>query len=641
MKIKINVLRTKLLLILTLYTCNLYGQFIVGPVAHSQKEFVSAANAKTFTSHTEGDTLQLPFWDDFSFSTQSPDTSLWNIGEDVFINPSIGLNPPSVNVATFDGSNGQGIPYNLDATIPEVTDVLESKIIDLSGLTPDDKVVFSFYWQLKGNGNQPNRKDTLSLIFYDNLLLPVSVWTQAGSDTLTQDSIFRIARIPLEAEYLHAGFQFRFESFGNPGGPFDQWHVDYVYLNRDRPIEPDSEESLLDHAIGNNPSPIFKPYSTIPRSQLFSYSDTIFSDISFSLTNFENAIHNVSYTYHLIQIDSIVNGIRYADTLFSLAPTEGDALIGIDHQKNYTIPALNGNIFDPLKGALNLVSEVTFITDDEYFISTDDGEGNITYLIDEEYNYRLNDTSRFEFEVNEILAYDDGVAENTAGVKSETGGAQIAVFFNIPTSDTLTHIDISFPNIKDIPDNPRFKLSIARELMHEEPIYLTTQEFTAGDTVSAINHFTSFEFDKPVILSGSFFVIFEQFSNNRFPIGLDQNTHNGDKIYLNYGNAWEANSILDVNGSLMIRPRFADSDYVVTNASGKLIKEVEFYPNPADDMLQIKGSFTRYALYNLSGQIVDQGDRSYISVRAIKSGLYILKIFSNERFSSHKVIIKH
>ncbi|MFT4739207.1 MAG: hypothetical protein ACI92W_003333, partial [Paraglaciecola sp.] len=42
-----------------------------------------------------GDTIDLPFWDDFS-KYKRLDTTLWDFGKDVYINGTQAINPPTV-----------------------------------------------------------------------------------------------------------------------------------------------------------------------------------------------------------------------------------------------------------------------------------------------------------------------------------------------------------------------------------------------------------------------------------------------------------------------------------------------------------------------------------------------------------------
>src|SRR5882672_11617267 len=55
--------------------------------------------------------MRLPFWDDFSFNNPHhidslanfPYDSLWQYGRSIWVNTGMGINPPTIKVATFDG----------------------------------------------------------------------------------------------------------------------------------------------------------------------------------------------------------------------------------------------------------------------------------------------------------------------------------------------------------------------------------------------------------------------------------------------------------------------------------------------------------------------------------------------------------
>src|SRR5688572_12877861 len=65
--------------------------------------------------------VSLPFWDDFSFATQGHAVdSLWINNNKVIVNSGQAVNIPTLNVATFDGLDQNGIPYS-----PSPTDNLD------------------------------------------------------------------------------------------------------------------------------------------------------------------------------------------------------------------------------------------------------------------------------------------------------------------------------------------------------------------------------------------------------------------------------------------------------------------------------------------------------------------------------------
>ena len=102
-----------------------------------------------------GDTLSLPFMDDFSYDGPFPDKENW-LDRNVFVNNDMALNPVSVGIATFDGLNSGGAPRG--GGFGE-SDVLTSAYLDLS--TGSD-IFLSFYIQPQGLGDSP----TTSCLLY-------------------------------------------------------------------------------------------------------------------------------------------------------------------------------------------------------------------------------------------------------------------------------------------------------------------------------------------------------------------------------------------------------------------------------------------------------------------------------------------
>jgi hypothetical protein len=115
-------MRINILIICFLITTGIFAQFKTVPIRTNQLRHVAQSDR----------VLQLPFWDDFSTTTNTPDTLLWKIGQDVFINEGLSKNPPTYKVATLDGLRGNGIAYDILNEFFGPTDTLASHIIDLS-----------------------------------------------------------------------------------------------------------------------------------------------------------------------------------------------------------------------------------------------------------------------------------------------------------------------------------------------------------------------------------------------------------------------------------------------------------------------------------------------------------------------------
>src|SRR5580698_8303778 len=154
--------------------------------------------------------LALPFIDDFSYAGPYPDPNKW-IDREAFINTTFPINPPTIGVATLDGLNQFGAPYD---TIKQYfygpADSLTSQPIDMSIYSAADSVYFSFLYEPGGNGYQPAADDSLILEFKNSSGVFQEVW----ADTGFVSNSFHTAIIPIrDASYFYDGFQFRFRNY--------------------------------------------------------------------------------------------------------------------------------------------------------------------------------------------------------------------------------------------------------------------------------------------------------------------------------------------------------------------------------------------------------------------------------------------
>src|SRR6201999_671137 len=130
-------------------------------------------------------------FDDFSYNSHRPDTSIWDLGfhsvfpageiepSGVFINRTWASAPVNLGVCTFDGIKWNGQPYNdlAPTNSTGVCDDLVSRPIDLSMYTPADSLFLSFWYEAKGKGYAPNPQDSFMLDFN------VPAWNTHGTDT--------------------------------------------------------------------------------------------------------------------------------------------------------------------------------------------------------------------------------------------------------------------------------------------------------------------------------------------------------------------------------------------------------------------------------------------------------------------------
>ena len=244
------------------------AQLYIVPVKKENK--VSSARI----SEENNTPLQLPFWDDFSWAKDRPDTSLWIDNQAVSVSSSIGINAPTVNVATFDGWNAFGKPYGNSTDANGLGDELISKPVDLSNLADEQKnsLFFSFYYQAQGLGEKPDPDDSLRVQFKSSKDKWYTQWVKKG-ENIKREQFKHIIPIQVTDEegfepdetFFFSEFQFRFQEYGYLSGSFDSWHIDYVYLNTNRNR---LDTIYFDRALTSEPTSLFKDYFTIPLEYL-------------------------------------------------------------------------------------------------------------------------------------------------------------------------------------------------------------------------------------------------------------------------------------------------------------------------------------------------------------------------------------
>lgn len=199
-----------------------FAQLIQQPIRLHKNGFADS-NQILRTQGDSGVFVQIPFFDDFAeFESGFPDTSRWEQGGGTYINNSFGTNLISVGVASFDGQDEFGNPYNLESTgTTGEADRLTSHCFDLSdssGNVISDSLILSFYWQAQGLGELPNSGDVLELQFRN----ANGAWeTQWFSDADSITPFIQERVVVDEPQFFHGKFQFRFLSIGRLSGAYD------------------------------------------------------------------------------------------------------------------------------------------------------------------------------------------------------------------------------------------------------------------------------------------------------------------------------------------------------------------------------------------------------------------------------------
>jgi hypothetical protein len=87
------------------------------------------------------------------------------------------------------------------------------------------------------------------------------------------------------------------------------------------------------------------------------------------------------------------------------------------------------------------------------------------------------------------------------------------------------------------------------------------------------------------------------------------------------------------------------SNPIITSLTENTDKKFSIYPNPATEKLYIKSevNIQKYILSDMNGRIIyessNQQDQSSVDLTGFVSGIYTLKIISNENISIHRINI--
>jgi hypothetical protein len=621
-----------------------------GNVSSSIKKSSSAARTKSVIKRT------LPFWDDFSFTpvndtsvalSNYPVDSLWVNNSTVWINNGMGINPPSLNVATFDGLDPAFLPYSNLVLTNGLRDSLVSQgiILDESEVTiPERNSVFlSFSYQWQGNGEAPDKADYLSVEFKNNSGDWETVLTIYPKSSFKRDEFYDTLVKVDGDRFFHDIFQFRFRNYGRQSGPYDTWHLDFVYLNKNR--TPDDID-FPDQAISTPLTSLFHKYQSIPYDHLLEIDSL--SPPTFIVSNNLDEFTDLSYITGGT-FKNYING-NLTETFYSnLGGTDTSAIneggsgiifplqqrtVKLEYLPNLSDPGQ----FDPSADSVLFNLNVKLFTGDTFDPKTGDfaNDYDLNYL---PIDFRVNDTINVSYFLNDYYAYDDGIAEYSAGLTQ--AGNRAAYSFEMLTSlpDTLVGIDLYVPDY-----------GLSENLTADFYVYsdnggipgeILYSILSFGVQRKGLNTFQRIRILEPFLVEDRFYIGWKAPVGSILKIGLDVSNNAGDMIFVNTNGTWTQNA--DISGSLMIRPVFGKGE-IITGVEEES-KPINIFPNPNNGEFYIRGAFDELHVTTITGHPVtfsmqEAGDDHKIILNNTSAGLYILRIQKNDYIQTEKLVIK-
>ena len=552
--------------------------------------------------------LALPFIDDFSYPSTEPDNTLWSFSS-VFVNRTYPINPPTIGVATFDGLNANGLAYAIDISIPQgEADTLLSQEIDLSNIST---AYFMFYYQPQGLGDNPQTEDSLILEFKDVNNNWHVQWKKYGGYSY---EFKKRAFIINTSNYLTNNFQFRFRNKATLSGNFDHWHIDYVKVDQ---FNNSSDTTSLEDVsfVYNSPS-FLSRYNEMPWTHFLNNELSEMLDTVDVLIRNNDASISVEYQYNVYTNGSQIAhypslGVWRNESIFDY-----DSIIGNFSFSNPPI-SVSSSVFNS--------------------IIPDSASFTIEHIIETGANdYKLNDTLYRIQNFFSHFSYDDGIAESAYGIN--VNGAKLAYQFKLNRPDTLRAIQMYFPQMLDSVNHIPFKLTIWDNINGSGSIIY---QQTVQPVHTENGDFHTYHLDSLFQLVGTFYIGWEQTTNDLLNIGLDKNLHANQYMYYNVGAGWTNSQF---PGSWMIRPIV--SQKTLPTSINEASPSFSIYPNPAHSQLYIKtnDNSNRLTMYNMQGVIVKQvhlqNTLTSISIADLSPALYIIKVETKTGSSHQKLLIK-
>jgi hypothetical protein len=611
--------------------------------------------SKNTTSRTqEINPRSLPFWDDFSWTqvdkngdtlSNYPVDSLWLHNNSVWINNGLGLNPPSINVATFNGLNASQSPYSDQILANGFRDTLMSQPIRLDEVATGDRnsVYLSFFYQWAGNGEPPDPDDYLQVEFKNDL----GAWENAAT-IRTKDSfeenVFYDTLIKVDGErFFHETFQFRFKNYGRLSGPYDTWHLDYVYLNKNRTP---ADKFLPDRSIISTLTNLFSGYRAIPYDH-FLENRTV-TQPTFDVFNIQNDTSTLSYstqgTFKNYKDGAALPFV--VDTLGNSGTSPIDGATGVIFQRQrktvtlqYVPDPNDADQFNDDADSVMVSLKVQLFTGDTFNPKTGAFANDYDPSKYQPLDFRSNDTLRADYMLADYYAYDDGYAEYSVGLTAF--GNRAAYLFDMLNTapDTLLGFDIYYPDY-GVTGNLTVDFTIYNDDNGSPgiPIY-TLPSYSIQRT--GPNKFQKVRFGEQFLVEDKFYIGWKAPVGGTFKVGLDTNNDSGANLFVNTNGTWIQNT--DIAGSVMIRPVFGKGNIVTGLPEEELQSQI--FPNPNDGKFFVPVTFNVLDVISVTGQRIgftttDLGENQMIRLATTSRGIYIVKLKSGDTLFSTKLIVK-
>jgi hypothetical protein len=593
--------------------------------AAAYPQFNFFTDGKRFSDHNlragNLDTIDIPFFDDFTNSGPFPDRSKWTNGY-VYVNNHFAVKPFSMGYATFDNLSWNGLPYQPINNNKGASDTLTSQFIKLNA---DTATYLSFYVQPQGLDLDPlDYWDSLSLYFYGKDSAWHSVWSLNGKGLPVKFKQYFVKVNP--KLFSHSGFRFMFINYAMQTGNSNHWHLDYVELNVKRSLKDSIRNDVGISEIQNS---LLKDYYQLPWKQFKAIStNPLIDDDSLIIYNLDFQVKNFIYNFSI--------------------KDKNNSLLQLNWARN---TAVFNRVFTTFSFPLSksIITNQTPVND-SVIINTD-----WSFFVNGDVNSN-NDSLRHQQVFANYIAQDDGTAEAGYGLVDATKGGKVANKFTIYAADSIWGIGMFFTQMyKDVKDK-QFTLKIWKSITAgtNNEVLLKSIPVTKIPYIETMNGYSFFRLDTPLyLIPGDYYIGWEQKSDFILNVGVDLNYAFKNKnkpnlgVYYNVQSKWV--QTFTNSGALMIRPYLGNNLKTVTTPLNVIehnyqAEDISLYPNPTNGMVYISTNQNYHVvLCDLTGrQIALYNNVQSFDISSLPVGTYIAKISNTENATSfiYKKIIK-
>ncbi|MBK9061454.1 MAG: T9SS type A sorting domain-containing protein [Flavobacteriales bacterium] len=553
---------------------------------------------------------------------------LW-ADDDAYVNSTFPLNPPTIGVATLDGMDRTGWPYEPDApNMNGLADKLTSVPINLA-FPAGDSIYLSFFCEPIGrSGDQlAHGEDSLRLeLFAPDENNWYQVWTAPGNAAA---DTFRQVMVPItDPKFLKSNFKMRFSNYATLGGAVDQWHIDYVRLDRNRTA---ADTVLKDVAYVYEEAGLLQTFTSVPYAKFIQAPASYMAQqVDLEQRNNDTQDKFITWGY----------GVTSDCGWSASRDSYGNNISNNAGSHFNSVHPVNSGA-DPLVYDVSACADAAFLTAKFWTNATPDV-------------CAYNDTMAYVQEISNYYSYDDGTAE--AGYSLNQIGAKQAYRFDTEGADSLRALRMYFdpiftynPPPVNHPPSGSFIITVWSSLDPEVIVFQNISFNSPQYHLWGPDHYVEYPLDSTIAVSGTFYVGWVQTNDTRMNLGLDKNRDNHDKMFFKTGLSW---SVSAQEGSWMIRPVMVAAVDPFAGVDEIAAPEVSLsiWPNPSGDTFHVQfgeglAQAAQVELIDPMGRSVRRwiADGNALSVQDVASGPYIVRLIARDghTVAQGRLIVQH